>query len=161
MLMTHYRQPIDWTADRLVEARKTLSDWAGTCPFCWRCDRRAGPPVSRIGWQTISTRPAQLATCTNSSRQALRSRADARRDFAAALKFLGLWDGETGLEILGYGLNVQAGPSQADAQPLIDARDAARAAKNFAEADRIRDELIEMGFAVKDTPEGTKVEPAR
>ena len=27
MLMTHYRQPIDWTVDRLVEARRTLKEW--------------------------------------------------------------------------------------------------------------------------------------
>ena len=25
--MTHYRQPIDWTVDRLVEARRTLKEW--------------------------------------------------------------------------------------------------------------------------------------
>src|ERR1700722_2038214 len=27
MLMTHYRQPIDWTVKRLVEARRMLKDW--------------------------------------------------------------------------------------------------------------------------------------
>ena len=27
MLMTHYRQPIDWTIDRLVEARQMLKEW--------------------------------------------------------------------------------------------------------------------------------------
>jgi cysteinyl-tRNA synthetase len=28
MLQTHYRQPIDWTVDRLTAARPTLIDWA-------------------------------------------------------------------------------------------------------------------------------------
>ena len=37
----------------------------------------------------------------------------------------------------------------------IDARIAARDAKDWAEADRIRDELLEMGIAIKDGAEGT------
>jgi cysteinyl-tRNA synthetase len=37
----------------------------------------------------------------------------------------------------------------------IDARRAARAAKNFAESDRIRDELAAMGIALKDNKDGT------
>ena len=34
-------------------------------------------------------------------------------------------------------------------------RTAARAAKDWTTSDRIRDELIEMGIAIKDGPEGT------
>ncbi len=40
--------------------------------------------------------------------------------------------------------------------PLIEARTAAKKAKNFAEADRIRDELKAMGVEIIDTPQGTK-----
>lgn len=42
-------------------------------------------------------------------------------------------------------------------QALVDARTAAKKAKNFAEADRIRAELKDMGFELTDTPEGVKV----
>lgn len=38
---------------------------------------------------------------------------------------------------------------------LINARLAARAAKNWAESDRIRDELAAMGIALKDNKDGT------
>jgi len=38
---------------------------------------------------------------------------------------------------------------------LIDARVAARKAKNFKEADRIRDELTAMGIELEDKKEGT------
>ncbi len=38
---------------------------------------------------------------------------------------------------------------------LIDVRLAARAAKNWAESDRIRDELASMGVALKDNKDGT------
>jgi cysteinyl-tRNA synthetase len=45
---------------------------------------------------------------------------------------------------------------------LIDARNAARRAKNFKEADRIRDELKAMGVELEDTKDGkTKWKVAR
>jgi cysteinyl-tRNA synthetase len=44
---------------------------------------------------------------------------------------------------------------------LVQRRDEARTAKDFGEADRIRDELSEMGLEVMDTAEGTKVRPRR
>jgi cysteinyl-tRNA synthetase len=44
---------------------------------------------------------------------------------------------------------------------LIVARAAARKAKNFAESDRIRDELAAMGVVLKDSKDGTTWEIAR
>ena len=46
-----------------------------------------------------------------------------------------------------------------DVQALIDQRDAARAARDFARGDEIRDQLTAMGWEVMDTPEGTTVRP--
>lgn len=43
-----------------------------------------------------------------------------------------------------------------DIQKLVDARQTARAEKDFARADEIRDELSEKGWVVKDTPDGTQ-----
>ncbi|HWE28839.1 MAG TPA: cysteine--tRNA ligase, partial [Polyangia bacterium] len=44
---------------------------------------------------------------------------------------------------------------------LIDARTVARAAKDFKESDRIRDELAAMGVVLKDSKDGTTWEVAR
>jgi cysteinyl-tRNA synthetase len=39
----------------------------------------------------------------------------------------------------------------------IEARKAAKKAKNYAEADRIRDELKEKGIMIEDTPQGVRI----
>ena len=46
-------------------------------------------------------------------------------------------------------------------EALIDNRNAARKAKNFKEADRVRDELLAMGVVLKDSKDGTTWEIAR
>jgi cysteinyl-tRNA synthetase len=51
--------------------------------------------------------------------------------------------------------SVEATP--AEVQALADQRQAARASKDWAEADRLRDQIAALGWTVKDTPEGPKL----
>ncbi len=64
-------------------------------------------------------------------------------------------------EVLGLGL-INYKPDEVklpeDVQELIKLRNEARRNKNWAESDRLRDELIKKGYTVKDTKEGTVVE---
>ncbi|MBX3355832.1 MAG: cysteine--tRNA ligase [Phycisphaeraceae bacterium] len=48
-----------------------------------------------------------------------------------------------------------ADPLDTKVAELLAARTQARASKNFAESDRIRDELLALGVAIKDGPQGT------
>ena len=52
-----------------------------------------------------------------------------------------------------------SGPGRPEAdeevQQLVDERNAARTARDFARADAIRDQLAEMGVVIEDTPHGT------
>jgi cysteinyl-tRNA synthetase len=67
------------------------------------------------------------------------------------------WDAVLGLD-LGR-LVREAWEPTAEMRELIRRRDEARAAREFAEADRIRDELTAMGLEVMDTSNGTRVRP--
>jgi cysteinyl-tRNA synthetase len=59
------------------------------------------------------------------------------------------------LHLTGYPPKVEIGPSSEKIDQLIADRIAARKAKNYAEADRIRKELLDAGIALEDTPKGT------
>ena len=43
-------------------------------------------------------------------------------------------------------------------EELLSLREKAKIAKDYQESDRLRDEMYSLGFIVKDTPEGQKVE---
>ena len=72
-------------------------------------------------------------------------------------RLLASWD-----DVLGLDLEREATAGwepSAEMQALVAERDAARAAKDFATSDRIRDELAAMGLEVMDTADGTKIRP--
>ena len=43
---------------------------------------------------------------------------------------------------------------------LVEAREVARKARDFGEADRLRDEVATLGFVIEDTRDGPKIVPA-
>ncbi len=59
-------------------------------------------------------------------------------------------------DVLGLLYNRKPNTLDEAVEALIEQRQAARKAKNFAEADRIRDQLTEMGILLKDTPQGVQ-----
>jgi cysteinyl-tRNA synthetase len=161
MLLTHYRQPIDWTVGRLVETRESLRDWIDAAiGYDSSADDVPEEFFASIG-DDLNT-PAAIGVIHGIFREAKgRRNAVASKKLAATLRWLGIWNGEKAADIYGYGYDVRHGPSAADVLPLIDDRNAARKAKNFKEADRIRDELAKMGVVLKDSKDGTTWEIAR
>ncbi len=165
MLRTQYRQPIDWTFAGLDETHKILWGWyedlQGVSPD-------ENPPASVIAalCDDLNT-PQAIAEL-----HGLHS----KKDFSAsrtALQFLGFSGdrneiqrrkvGSTAVDVRSDSkVMVTANVIRAsEVDKLIDARNAARNAKNFKEADRIRDELAKMGVVLKDSKDGTTWEIAR
>ena len=155
MLMTHYRQPIDWTVDRLVDARASLKDWIDAAKGFEQFPAELPENFLEAILDDLNT-PAAISVMHGLYRDA-RSRlnADAAKKLAAVLRWLNIWNGEKTTEIYSYGYEETEGPSDVDIRPLVDARNAARKAKNFKEADRIRDELKTRGIELEDKKDGT------
>ena len=155
MLRTHYRQPIDWTVQELIRAQKDLSEWYGLV---------ANEPLSN-GMVDAGVVDA-LCDDLNTHRAIVRlhelKKDGDRAALRASLNFLGFSCDLTKLarrfigslsEEVQMATDVTADVSRVD--ELVARRGAARAAKNFAEADGIRDQLEQMRIALKDNMDGT------
>jgi cysteinyl-tRNA synthetase len=145
MLGTHYRQPIDWTVERLLQARATLSDFADLVAGVAAAAAPNADVVAALS-DDLNT-PSALSILHGLAKSARRN-ADAAAELAATLAFMGLYGGET-REALNVGVETVA-VDAAKVDALVAARLAARKAKDFKESDRLRDELAAMGVAVKD-----------
>ncbi|HXF87527.1 MAG TPA: cysteine--tRNA ligase [Xanthobacteraceae bacterium] len=166
MLRTHYRQPIDWTSASVDESHKILWDWYGGLENVPASDE---VPVSVIASLSddLNT-PAAIAELYK-----LRRRSSDLSNFVSALRLFGFSGDRRNIRRKIAGtisqtlspISMQAGtvvdPDPAEVDKLVAARNAARKAKNFAEADRIRDELSRMGVVLHDTKDGTTWEIAR
>ncbi|MDE2578783.1 MAG: cysteine--tRNA ligase [Hyphomicrobiales bacterium] len=139
MLRTHYRQPIDFTARALEEADKTLDEWAKATRNC-----KAAQPTDEF--------VAALSDDLNFAKAEAHLHVLRRADPAALLANLDLI-GVKRAELLADDDGDQLPAAQVET--LVNARLAARAAKNWAESDRIRDELAAQGVVLKDNKDGT------
>jgi cysteinyl-tRNA synthetase len=150
----HYRQPIAYSPDALEEASASVErvrDFA----------RRLAPDAPADGIEPYAERFfAALADDFNTpaARAAVFDWiSDANRRLDAGERLgrgaLGEMLAVLGLENL---LEVDEAPPP-EAERLLEEREAARAARDFATADAKRDELAALGWTVRDTPEGPKL----
>jgi cysteinyl-tRNA synthetase len=139
MLQTHYRQPINWTVKGLEEAEKALASWFDAA--AGEADARPAPAVLAALEDDLNT-PQMIAEL-----HALRGRAG-RKALAGSLAFLGFRGEAFGAWRASHAPAPALPPEEIEAR--LAARLAARRAKNFAAADRIRDDLAALGIALKD-----------
>jgi cysteinyl-tRNA synthetase len=153
MLKTHYRQPIDWTVKALEEAEKTLLQWRSALAV------PAGSPMHQVGEPDKAVIEA-LADDLNVAEALARLHqlaAGSKKQIETANAFRGAC-ALLGLDPFGFETSDESAFAESflvnerkiKIESLIAARLAARKAKNFAESDRIRDELAAMGIALKD-----------
>ena len=155
MLMTHYREPIDFSVKRLEEAETKLRDWQRAAQGASLAEGD-GPDASVVteladdlGFHRASVALEVIAKKANRD-----GGAAAKHCLAATLRFLG------------FGLDsVLASEQGADEPPHLAAaiadRLAALNAKDFAKADAIRAELAEQGITLMDSKDETGARQTR
>jgi cysteinyl-tRNA synthetase len=150
MLTAHYRQPIDWTIERVTQAKHTLQDFATIVHGGVSSDAPNAEVIAALA-DDLNT-PSAISILHGLAKSARRGDAARTAELRATLEFLGLYGGETPAEL---SLAPEADVDVARVEALIDARSAAKVARNFKEADRIRDELLALGIVLKDSKDGT------
>src|SRR5690349_14716340 len=150
MLSTHYTKPINWTVKGLEEAAKALDSFFDAAAA--DAEARPAPAVLEALADDLNT-PKAIAEM-----HALRN-ATGRKALAGTLAFLGFR--EDAFSSWSAARAPAPGLPPAEIESRIAARLSARKAKNFAEADRIRDELLALGVVLKDSKDGTTWERAR
>jgi cysteinyl-tRNA synthetase len=151
-LRTHYGSAMDWTKDKAEEAAKTLRKW-------WELVR--GLTVINEPYESVVS---ALADDLNTSQaiaelhllaNAFAISGHGGPRFLASARLLGLLNEGEGDWALGMTIAEEA--MQALRQVLLRRKDA-RDARNYAEADKIRNLLLEFGVTLKDETDG-KVRP--
>ncbi|WP_339707300.1 cysteine--tRNA ligase [uncultured Sphingosinicella sp.] len=158
LLMAHYRQPLDWN-ERLIEQAKAMLDRWYRLLEDEQVDAVGDVEIEAVLADDLNT-PAAIAILS---------------EFANSRKLERLWRGARMLGILSHSPDAWFGrvrpepmvvetsmgsvelSSGDEIEMRIDARAAAKAAKNWAEADRIRDQLKAEGILLEDKPDGTTV----
>jgi cysteinyl-tRNA synthetase len=146
MLRTHYRQPMDWTEAGLRESERTLAHW-----YELAGDETPGMLCADavMALEDDLNTPLALAALHELRSEAAKGAQGAKRSIKATCQMLGLME----LSQREWTEKRRA-PAAVDEETIVDfiaARAAARARKDFAEADRIRAELDAMGIALKDS----------
>jgi len=133
MLRTHYRQPLDWTLVGLDEAHKTLWEWYGDL-------EGKGAVSPGVPGHVLDALSDDLNTPKAIAEMHKLHSAGKWPELRSALGFLGFSSDRAKIARLRR-VDAEAAEvaDSARVAGLVEARNAARKAKNFKEADRIRD----------------------
>jgi len=151
VLRSHYRAPIEVSKETIADAEANLerldrfAEQFGSAAATAEPDAAAIERFRAVMDDDLGT-PAAMALLADLVRTA-----NASGDVAAAAAAFEI-AGAVGLE-----LRTESEAIDDDALALAVERDGARAAKDWARADALRDELVALGYEVADTAEGTQL----
>jgi cysteinyl-tRNA synthetase len=157
LLQTHYRKTMEINADVMAQARAAIERIDAMARKATAAGVTADGPeretaavdTFRAAMDNDMGTPEAVATIFETVRRA-NAALDAGDDAAALVATVHDLAGALGLPV-GH---TATGDDDAEIDELVAARTEARLAKDFAEADRVRDELTSRNIIVEDTPSG-------
>lgn len=167
LLSTHYRRPLDWNAERLTRARRTLTHHYQALAEVETLDvgSNTQPDSALLDALRRDLNVAEALARLQQLVEALKNaenntqRADAKGRVLASAQLLGLLQHPPtkALEAL---TPQRSGLPIARIEALVAKREKARQQRDYDHADALRSELDALGVVVCDTPNGAVWEPA-
>jgi cysteinyl-tRNA synthetase len=157
LLSAHYRAPLDWSDDLLKQAQASLDRLYGALLRLKDIAAAdAEPPAALLEAlaDDLNTPAAiaeisALATAANVAKKSA-DQAKAKSELLAAAKMFGVLQNDPE-----HWFRASFGEQAAEIDALVAERVAARAAKDYAQSDRIRDQLAARGVEVMDSASGS------
>lgn len=159
LLSAHYRQPLNWTEQTLQDIKGALDGFYRVLKELEDVEAAPDAPLNDdfldALYDDLNT-PRALAALHALAKTAQRDQTPAAK--AALLRagqFIGILrhDADTWF---GFGGGDMDAGTIAEIESLLQDRQSAKAAKDFARADTIRTRLSDMGIIIEDTPQGPK-----
>ncbi|MGI6160949.1 MAG: cysteine--tRNA ligase [Christensenellales bacterium] len=165
MLSAHYRSPINFSRELIVQA-KTALDRIKNCRINLVAEAKNGAAADGELLELLSEAKKSFAAAMDddlNTADAIGVIFDLVRDLnirfipgegaGGAEEALNMLDELTGV----LGLKLESDEIPQSIYDMAKKRSEARAAKNWAEADRMRDAIKAEGYVVEDTPDGIKI----
>ncbi len=144
LMSAHYKQPLDWNDKLINDCQNTLDKWYRVYSADVKSVQLTEEVLKPL-YEDLNT-PGYIANLHKLYESS--NKGKDKELFISACKFVGLLN-EDNKQWENYKKN-KASISELEINNKIDLRNKARAAKDYKEADRIRDELLDKGVLIED-----------
>ena len=146
IISAHYKQPLDWNDKLLNDCQNTLNKWYSVYSSNYKVEE-IDDEILKPLYDDLNT-PGYIANLHKLYDKAQRGNSTDKSLFISACKFIGLLK-DTDIEWLEFKKN-KLSINEAEILDKVEQRNKARDDKNFKEADKIRDELLDKGVLIED-----------
>ena len=144
LMSAHYRQPLDWNDKLLIDCENTLDKWYQISLDNFN-SVKVPDEILKPLYEDLNT-PGFIANLHNLYEKA--NKGESKDLFISACQFVGLLN-ETNEQWLNFKKN-RVSLSETEIDKMINLRNKARENKDYKEADRIRNELLDKGVLIED-----------
>ena len=144
LMSAHYRQPLDWNEKLLIDCKNTLDKWYRLYKSNSKTVKIPDEILKPL-YEDLNT-PGYIANLHSLYEKA--NKGENKDLFISACRFIGLFN-ESDEQWQNYKKN-RASIDNVEIEKMLSLRNKARKNKDYKEADRIRDELLDKGVLIED-----------